>query len=109
MFCSSLGLVAIVILHVVTVTNIVALVGLTIFSVGFIYPNCFAYALDVFHEKGYASALIGSAILIGVSIISAIVSHFNIDHEYCLSFAFLILSILSILSYVLTRIIIKKR
>ncbi|MCP3678764.1 MAG: multidrug effflux MFS transporter [Gammaproteobacteria bacterium] len=73
---------------------------LTIFSLGFIYPNCFAQAMEIFPDKGYASALIGSAILIGVSAVSAIISHYHTaNHALCLSLALLILSLLSIASY----------
>lgn len=82
--------------------SVIIFVSLALLSLGFIYPNCFACALNLCSDKGYASAFIGSAILIGVSLISGVVSHFNVDHELCLSIAFLILAMLSILSYLMT-------
>ncbi len=105
MLAAATGLLTAAIMHWFNVTSLMSFVCLSLFSLGFIYPNCFAYALDTFAEKGYASALIGSAILIGVAIVSALVSHYNVNHEYCLSVTFLILSLLSITSYLLTRMI----
>ncbi len=102
---SSVGLLIASIIGSINVTSVMMFACLALFSLGLIYPNCFAYALDIFSEKGYASALIGSIILIGVSVISAIVSRYNVNHEFCLSITFLILAISSILSYLLTRLI----
>lgn len=103
---SSVGLLVITVMGDITVMNVILLICIIIFSLGFMYPNCFAYALDISPEKGYASALIGSAILVGVSVISAIVSRYNnINHEFCLSFTLLVLAVFSILSYLLTRLV----
>jgi MFS family permease len=51
---------------------------LVIFGTGFIFPNCFAKALEIFPQNlGLASAVIGSSGLIGASLISNIVSHIH--------------------------------
>lgn len=105
---SGIGLLISSLLGWISVMSILLFVCVALFGLGFIYPNCFAYALDIFPEKGYASSLIGSVILIGVSLISIVVSRYNIGHQYCLSFTFLILAILSILSFLLTRLLARK-
>jgi Bcr/CflA subfamily drug resistance transporter len=104
MSVSGIGLLLTSVMAYLDLSRVIVFVCLAMLSLGLIYPNCFAYALDLSPDKGYAGAFIGSAILIGASIISVIVSHANSNHERCLSLAFIILSILSILSYLLTRL-----
>lgn len=84
--------------------SIIMFVSLSFFSLGFVYPNCFAYALEIFPEKGYVSAFVGSAILIGVSLISIFVQY-NMSYQLCLSITLLILAVLSILSYLLMQFV----
>lgn len=105
---SGLGLLLLGVAHMVSVFSVMIFVCITLFGLGFIYPNCFALALDVFVEKGYASAMIGSAILIGVSIISALLSHLNMVHESRLATAFLVLAVLSVASYCLAASVSKR-
>ena len=104
MIGSSIYLLTASFMNLLSIINVMTFVCLTIFSLGFIYPNCFACALNIFEEKGYASALIGSVILVGVSVISLILSNQNSNNKFCLSFTFFTLAMLSILSYILTRL-----
>jgi DHA1 family 2-module integral membrane pump EmrD-like MFS transporter len=89
----------------VDVASIIICVCLSFVSLGFVYPNCFAYSLDISKEKGYASALVGSAILVGVSVISVVIQHYHVNQQFCLSITFLLLTLLSIASYSVTRLI----
>ncbi len=100
MLLSGIGLLIITLAGLINATSVICLVSITLLSLGFVYPNCFACALDVCTEKGCASALIGSAILIGVSAISLLVSHYNVHPDYCLAISYLILSSLSILTWI---------
>jgi hypothetical protein len=99
MTISGVGLLIACIFMMIQPILIILLVCIAIFGMGFIYPNCFAKALDISPEKGYTSAFIGSAILIGVSLISSIVSHWNAEPLMCLAYTFIILSMLSAISY----------
>lgn len=102
MTLSGIGLLSANVLHHFNASLVTGFICLALFALGFIYPNCFAYALDLFSEKGFASALIGSIILIGVSMISAVISHLNISHSDCLILSFCLLAILSIICYSIT-------
>jgi Bcr/CflA subfamily drug resistance transporter len=105
MSISAAGLSIATLLGWIDVVGIIFFVCLSFLSLGFVYPNCFAYALDISDEKGYASAFVGSAILVGVSIISLAIQHYNTNQQFCLSITFLILAVLSIASYTITRLI----
>ena len=83
--------------HWLTIDTLIVCVCLAFFSVGFIYPNCFADALNTCDEKGYASAFIGSAILLGVSILSVVALHFSQHNENYLAYIFLISAFFGIL------------
>lgn len=73
---------------------------LVLFATGFVFPNCFAKALEIFPEKlGTAGAFMGSSGLISVSIISAIVAHVHIYSEQALGWAFLIQAVFCVGSY----------
>lgn len=83
-----------------TPTSVILFTSLEIFATGFVFPNCFAEALKVFPENlGTASAVGGSAGLIGTSLISVIVSHVPTQNEESLAFIFIVLTMLCILSY----------
>ncbi len=75
----------------------VLLSAVAFFSVGFIYPNCFAKALDEFEEKGLVSAFIGCAILIGVSIVSLIALYYSYEPAKYLSITLLASGILGLI------------
>lgn len=73
---------------------------LVIFSTGFVFPNCFAKALEIFPDKlGAASAIIGSGGLFGVSLISGIVAHVPYYTESALGLIFLIQAILCLIIF----------
>jgi Bcr/CflA subfamily drug resistance transporter len=79
---------------ILTPTYLIAFSSIAVFGVGFVYPNCFAKALDVFEEKGSAGAFLGSSGLVGTGVISLIIIHSHLDRAYCLSLSFLVLSVL---------------
>lgn len=98
MVVASVGLEFFYFLNLLNTSIVVISCCIGLFGIGFVYPNCFANALGALPEKSsYSSAFIGSAILMGVSLISGMVAHCYWDHAKCLSNAFLILTILSIL------------
>jgi len=99
MIMAGLGLLMACIFSLLYAAVIILFVCIAIFGMGFIYPNCFAKALDVFPEKGYTSAFIGSAILIGVSLVSGIVSYWDAKPLMCLAYTCISLSVLSAISY----------
>ena len=106
---SSLSLLIASTLHWFTPTSIILFTSLSIFGIGFVFPSCFANALEVFPTKGTSGAFIGSAILIGTSIISVFATYLHIKNEYSLAYIYLTLTIFSILAYLLTRMVSGKR
>lgn len=85
------------------VTGIVGLTCLEIFGLGFVFPNCFSKALEVFPDKlGTASAVVGAAGLVGGSMISIITAHISVHGPLSLGMIYLAESLLCLSSYVLT-------
>lgn len=83
-----------------TVTSVILFTCLEMFSIGFVFPNCFAKALEVFPKNlGVASSLIGSSGLIGTSLISVIVAHIHSTQEQALGYMFLVQAILAMLFF----------
>lgn len=81
-----------------TVTSIILFTCLEMASIGFVFPNCFAKALEVFPQNlGVAGALIGSLGLIGTSIISVIVAHIHSTQEQSLGYMFLVQALLAMI------------
>jgi len=72
---------------------------ITIFGIGFVFPNCFSNALEVSPEKGVSGALIGSVVLIGSSITTFFVVHAQVNSEFGLSIVYLALAVFSFASY----------
>lgn len=99
MLTAGFGLMLLYIFTSTNPANIIFLVCIAICGMGFIYPNCFAKALDIFPGKGYSGAFIGSAILIGVSLVSAIVSYWNASPLACLAYSFIFLALACSISY----------
>lgn len=80
--------------------SVITWTSLALFGTGFVFPNCLSLALEVFpNNLGSASALIGSCGLIGTSIISNIIAHFQIDNEFKLFIVFSIITLLSLGSF----------
>lgn len=100
MFLSAIVLLVCSWLNWITSINIVLFTCCEIFALGFVFPNCYAKALELFRQNlGVASALIGSAGLIGASIVSVIVEHIHARSEQGLSYIYLVLSIVCYLFY----------
>jgi len=99
MLISSFGLLTASILNWFTPTSVIVFTSTSIFGIGLIFPNCFAKALEISPEKGIAGALIGSMVLIGTSIISAIVTQLHVHSQHNLSYIYLTLTTLSILIF----------
>lgn len=100
MLFSSVGLIFSGWLDWFSVFSIMLFTCVTIFSAGFVFPNSFAKALEVFPESlGSASAIIGSSGLIGTSIISAIVAHIHSYQEQPLGYMFLVQTILAMFCF----------
>ncbi len=87
-----------------TSTIIVSLTCLSIFGTGLVFPNCYAFALEIFPKKvGIASACIGASGLLGCSLISTIVAGLHINNEFVLGLTYLVISLLSCLVFYVTR------
>lgn len=81
-----------------SVTSVMLSTCITMFSAGFVFPNSFAKALEVFSTNlGSASAFIGSAALIGTSLISIIIAHIPNHQEQSIGYMFLIQTMLAII------------
>lgn len=77
--------------------------SLLIFGTGFIFPNCFAKALEIFPKNlGSASALIGAFGLVGTSAISAIIAHLHVNTGTFLAFIFIIITAICGFSFIVT-------
>jgi len=88
-----------------TPLSIMLFTCLSIFGVGFIFPNCFAKGLEFFPEKlGSASAIISSAGLVGVSLVGGIVARISIHSAIALGVAFFIEAVGCLISYVFIKI-----
>ena len=75
-----------------------------IFASGFVFPNAFAKALEIFPEKlGVASAVVGASGLLITSLISVIVAHVYNSNEIALAIMFLIQSLLIVCFFLLAR------
>lgn len=95
MLISSIALI-IWIHYQLTATSLLAPTCVAIFGMGLIFPNGMANAMAKFFQKaGRASALMGSYILIGCTIISAIAAHTHTLTAIPLAYIYLILSGLS--------------
>lgn len=103
MFLSSALLVLISLLHMLATSAIVVSVCIAIFGVGFVYPNCFARALDVFKGKGASGAFIGSAGLIGTGVVSMVVSGVSMPLLSLLACCFAVLSVLCVFCIVIAK------
>jgi DHA1 family 2-module integral membrane pump EmrD-like MFS transporter len=102
MFIFSIGIILVGYIGWFTVTSIILFTSLEIFSIGFVFPNCFAKALEIFPKNlGVASSLIGSSGLIGTSIISVIVAHIHSTKEH-LGYMFLVQTILAMIFFFLS-------
>ncbi len=99
LFIASFGLLISSAFNWFSSASIILFTSLSIFATGFIFPNCFAQALEIFPGQGAASAFIASTGLIGTSLISIIVTHLHVIHEYTLSYIYITLTILCALSY----------
>jgi DHA1 family 2-module integral membrane pump EmrD-like MFS transporter len=109
LICLVIASIGLEILNFIGLMNVKIIMGsfsLGLIGVGFIYPNCFANALEVFPNNSYSCAFIGSAILVGISVIGMFITHLN--HRNCISYVFLILTALSIITYLFT-VLIKER
>ena len=105
MLFAGLGLLIVELLLGLSIFTVIFFTCFAVLGMGFVYPNCFANAMGMYPEKnGLVSAFIGSGILVGVSIISVIVAHLPVPAEYCLSVGYLLLTILCIGVYSLTRL-----
>lgn len=83
-------------------TSVMLFTCLEIFSTGLVFPNCFAKALEVFPENlGSATALIGSAGLIGTSMISVVVAHIHTYQEQPLAYMFLAQAMLALIFFLI--------
>jgi len=77
---------------------------LSIFGVGFIFPNCFAKGLEIFPEKlGASSAIISSVGLIGVALVGGIVSHITTYNATLLGIFFIFEAMGCLASYLLMQ------
>lgn len=85
------------------VANVILFTALAIFAGGFVFPNCFANALEIFPGKGVVGAFIGSAGLIGTSGVSIVVTKMHVHDEIHLAYVYLILALLSFGAYFLTK------
>ena len=86
---------------IISLKIMIGLIALGIFSIGFIYPNCFSIIMDLLQGKSYASSLVGSMILLGVSLIGSMVSFLSLTGLLDLSLTFLALSVISLICLVL--------
>jgi Bcr/CflA subfamily drug resistance transporter len=77
--------------------------SLSIFGVGFFYPNCFAGAMDVFDGKGTSGAFLGAFGVVGTSIISLIISQSTLAQFPLLVVTFFILSLLCFICCLVSR------
>ena len=93
MIISAMGLLACSIQSFFDLRFIVGLVAASVFSVGFIYPNCFSIIMDLFQGKSYVSSLVGSMILLGVSGIGSVITSLHLSGLMDLSLMFISLSV----------------
>lgn len=96
MLISSFGLLGASVLQWFTPASVITFTSISIFGIGFVFPNCFAKALEISPEKGISGALIGSMVLIGTSFISAIVALLHVRSQYSLGYIYFVLTTLSI-------------
>ena len=93
MIISAMGLLVCSIQSFFDLRFIVGLVAASVFSVGFIYPNCFSIIMDLFQGKSYVSSLVGSLILLGVSAIGSVITSLHLSGLMDLSLMFISLSV----------------
>jgi DHA1 family 2-module integral membrane pump EmrD-like MFS transporter len=85
-----------------TPSSVIIFTCLEIFATGFVFPNCFAHALEIFPGKlGTVGAIMGSSGLIGTSIISVLVAHVSTYNEQTLSYMFILQTLLCLIFYLL--------
>lgn len=107
MLTSSFGLLIASMLNWFTPVSVIAFTSTSIFGIGFVFPNCFAKALEISPEKGISGALIGSLVLIGTSVISAIVTQLHVSNQYSLGYIYLTLTALNIFIFFFSPILLR--
>lgn len=101
-FIAGLGMIALIILHLMTVPLIIAAVFLTIFAQAMILPNSAAKALSPFHDKrGAAGALYGGFQLLTAFVVSAAIASIPRAGISILAYSYIALGIAGIAIYLL--------
>ncbi|MCF6766434.1 multidrug effflux MFS transporter [Thiotrichales bacterium 19S3-7] len=105
MLIASLLLIVLSAYAFVSVVVLTLLTSIIIFATGFIFPNCFAKALEIFPDNaGTSGAFIGSVGLIGNGVLSGMIAHLSVSGCGVLGYLFLIESLLIMLFMALSAL-----